>query len=94
MKYIISETQYKKIINEDRFFQLSNSSDILEKIINNFDSMDCNNKESFSKTYVRVFCEQLQGASLDKLIRMKEVMDKEIRIIIHDEFSDKFRNRF
>lgn len=94
MKYIITETQYKKIINEDRFFQLSNSSDILEKIINNFDSIDCNNKESLSKTYVRVFCEQLQGASLDKLIRMKEAMDKEIAIIIHDEFSSKIRNRF
>lgn len=94
MKYIISETQYKKIINEDRFFQLSNSSKILGQIINNFDSMDCNNKESFSKNYVRVFCEQLKGASLDKLIRMKEAMDKEIAIIIHDEFSDKFRDRF
>lgn len=94
MKYIITETQYKKIINEDRFFQLSNSSDILEKIINNFDSIDCNNKESLSKTYVRVFCEQLQGASLDKLIRMKEAMDKEIAIIIHDELSSKIRNRF
>lgn len=94
MKYIITETQYKKIINEDRFIQLTNSSDMLEKIINNFDSIDCNNKESWSKTYVRVFCEQLKGASLDKLIRMKEAMDKEIAIMVYDEFSDKVKNRF
>jgi hypothetical protein len=95
MKYVITESQYKRLINEDKFMRLTSASDTLGEIINNLDSIDCNDQKSYYKhNFVRVYCDQLQGKPVEDLIKIKDLMDKEIASMIHDEFSDKIMNRF
>lgn len=85
---INSDSKMEAIITEDRFIQLTNATDTLEKIINNFDQIDCEDRVSVSKhKYVRVFCEQLKHRDIKELIEIKDMMEKEIEQMIYQEFS-------
>lgn len=90
MKYIVTESQLKRIIKEDRFVQLQNASNTLEKIINNFDSIDCADEMSLYKyNYVKTFCQQLRNRSLDELIQMRDMMEQELSTMVNQEFRSK-----
>jgi hypothetical protein len=93
MKYIITESQYRKVINEDRFSQLKDASETLENIINNFDNIDCDDEEEFiyDNDYAETYCSQLNDRTIDELIQMKNLMDKEIGYLINKEFRSKIR---
>lgn len=92
MKYIINETQYKKLISENtRVAQLERYIDLLTKIVKNFDKIDCNDRYMlYSNSYAELYCEQLQDRSLDEISEIRQKMIDEVNYLVNKEFMDKF----
>ena len=78
MKIIITESQH-------RFLTLQSWVDQLEKVIANFDKIDCEEEEDYFK--YKIFCEHLPNEPLEKLIRFKEELEKEINSMVYHEFQ-------
>lgn len=92
MKYIISETQYKKLISENtRVVQLERYIDLLTKIIKNYDKIDCNDRYMlYSNNYAELYCEQLQDRSLDDISTVRQKMIDEVNDLVNREFMSKY----
>ena len=92
MKYIINETQYKKLISENtRVVQLERYIDLLTKIIKNYDKIDCNDEYMlYSNNYAELYCEQLQDRSLDEISTVRQKMIDEVNDLVNREFMSKY----
>ena len=92
MKYIISETQYKKLISENtRVVQLERYIDLLTKIVKNYDKIDCNDRYMlYSNNYAELYCEQLQDRSLDEISTVRQKMIDEVNDLVNREFMSKY----
>jgi len=92
MKYIISETQYKKLISENtRVVQLERYIDLLTKIVKNYDKIDCDDAYMlYSNNYAELYCEQLQGRSLDEISTVRQKMIDEVNDLVNREFMSKY----
>ena len=92
MKYIINETQYKKLISENtRVVQLERYIDLLTKIIKNYDKIDCNDRYMlYSNNYAELYCEQLQDRSLDEISTVRQKMIDEVNDLVNREFMSKY----
>jgi hypothetical protein len=92
MKYIINETQYKKLISENtRVVQLERYIDLLTKIVKNYDKIDCDDAYMlYSNNYAELYCEQLQGRSLDEISTVRQKMIDEVNDLVNKEFMSKY----
>jgi len=92
MKYIISETQYKKLISENtRVVQLERYIDLLTKIVKNYDKIDCDDAYMlYSNNYAELYCEQLQDRSLDEISTVRQKMIDEVNDLVNREFMSKY----
>lgn len=90
MKYILTEKQIGKLIVEDRAYDIRSAIKSLNKMIDNFDSIDCKNELLiYDNEYVEIYCSQLHGATLDELKEIKEKMANELSSLVSREFRSK-----
>jgi hypothetical protein len=80
----------KKMIKEnhgDRFSTVSHYIDMLEDVLDNYDSIDC---ENINKKYERFYCENISEYSKEKIEKVLEKFKEEQAELIHGEFSGLF----
>ena len=78
----------KKVLKEEfSFFQLKNAKNHVDKIIENFDSINCDGYSD--EEYVNVYCSDYGDASLEEMIEIKEYIDSEMKLRMHREFKNK-----
>lgn len=82
MKFIINESQSKRLIKESRYQQLSDFVDQLTSMIYNYDQMDCYDKSQREITYVQTWCKVLEGASLEELMKLRDELVQEMNVIV------------
>ena len=90
MKKIIKLTEtdltriVKGIITEDRFSTLTHYIDMLEDVLDNYDSIDC---ENINRKYERFYCENIGYYSKEKVERALENFKKELAGLMYNEFN-------
>lgn len=104
MKIIISESQYKRLISEDKFAlaALSNNPDLLNKIIDNFGELEKVNCHEIDRNdyniplYVRTYCRYLRDMNIHnvKNLRKKYNDDDNNNVDYLAYYNDKLINYF
>jgi len=96
MKKIIKLTEtdltriVKRIIQEnhgDRFSTVSHYIDMIEDVLDNYDSIDC---ENINKKYERFYCENISEYSKEKIETVLEKFKEERSELMHNEFGGLF----
>jgi hypothetical protein len=80
----------KKMIQEnqgDRFTTVSHYIDMIEDVLENYDSIDC---ENINKKYERFYCENISEYSKEKIEKVLEKFKEERSELMHNEFSGLF----
>jgi len=80
----------KKMIKEnqgDRFTTVSHYIDMIEDVLDNYDSIDC---ENINKKYERFYCENISEYSKEKIEKVLEKFKEERSELMHNEFSGLF----
>lgn len=77
-----------KIINENYgSFELRSAINMLDKIIENFDEINCED-EYFDEEYKEVYCRDFRGDSKEKLIMIKDSMIEELKQVMNRGFRN------
>jgi hypothetical protein len=93
MKKIIKLTEtdltriVKGVITEDRFSTVSHYIEMIEDVLDNYDSIDC---ENINKKYERFYCESISEFSKEKIEKVLEKFKEELAELIHNEFGGLF----
>lgn len=90
MKIKISESELKNLIIEtvtEEMFVVRRKIELLSKIIENFDSMDCS--KPMVHSYQRVYCQTLKKFSLEELSQAKESLKEKLNDLIKQELRNK-----
>ena len=77
MKYIITESQH-------RFLTLQSWVEQLNKIIDNFDNIDCDGEDYFK---YKLFCQQLPQATQRELTTLRDKFEEELSMLVNQEFQ-------
>lgn len=86
-KIIITESQFKLINENYSSFELRSAINTLEKIIKNFDEINCED-EYFDEEYKETYCRDFQGDSKEKLIKIKDSMKEELNQVMNRSFRN------
>jgi hypothetical protein len=93
MKKIIKLTEsdltriVKRIIQEnhrDRFTTVTHYIDMIEDVLDNYDSIDC---ENINKKYERFYCENISEYSKEKIEKVLEKFKEELAGLMYNEFK-------
>lgn len=90
MKIKISENELKNLIIEtiqEEMFVVRRKIEILSKIIDNFDELDCS--KPMIHSYQRVYCENLRNFNYEQLIQTRESLKKKFDDLIRQELRGK-----
>ena len=90
MKIKISVKELENLITEsitEEIFIVRRKIDLLTKIIDNFDSIDCS--KPTAKTYERVYCQNLKKFKLNEIILAKESLKEKFDELVKQEFRKK-----
>jgi hypothetical protein len=90
MKIKISENELKNLIIEtiqEEMFVVRRKIEILSKIIENFDELDCS--KPMVHSYQRVYCENLRKFNFEQLIQTRESLKIKFDDLIRQELSKK-----
>lgn len=90
MKIKISENELKNLIIEtiqEEMFVVRRKIEILSKIIENFDELDCS--KPMIHSYQRVYCENLRNFNYEQLIQTRESLKKKFDDLIRQELRGK-----
>lgn len=90
MKIKISENELKNLIIEtiqEEMFVVRRKIEILSKIIENFDELDCS--KPMVHSYQRVYCENLRKFNFEQLIQTRESLKKKFDDLIRQELRGK-----
>ena len=77
----------KKMIKEnhgDRFSTVSHYIDMIEDVLDNYDSIDC---ENINKKYERFYCENITEYSKEKIEKVLEKFKEELAGLMYNEFK-------
>ena len=80
----------KKMIKEnhgDRFSTVTHYIDMIEDVLDNYNSIDC---ENINKKYERFYCENISEFSKEKIEKVLEKFKEEQAELMHNEFSGLF----
>jgi hypothetical protein len=77
----------KGIITEDRFTTVTHYIEMIEDVLDNYDSIDC---ENINKKYERFYCESISEFSKEKIEIVLEKFKEERAELMHNEFSGLF----
>ena len=80
----------KKMIKEnhgDRFTTVSHYIEMIEDVLDNYDSIDC---ENINKKYERFYCENISEYSKEKIETVLEKFKEERSELMHNEFGGLF----
>ena len=80
MKIIITESQL-------RFITLQSWVDQLNKVIADFDKINCDGDDYFK---YKLYCEKLSHVPLEKLILFKDELEDELASLVNQEFHRAF----
>jgi len=89
MNYIITEQQLEKIINEtltEDIFILRRKVEVISKIIENFDSLDCSRPQI--ESYQRVYCKQFKDIDFEKIKRLRSHYTNQLELLIRKEINN------
>ena len=92
VKGAIEFGESKKMIKEnhgDRFSTVSHYIDMLEDVLDNYDSIDCKN---INKKYEHFYCENLSEYSREKIENVLHNLEREKIQLINSHFHDKLGN--
>ena len=86
MKYIISESQYKRLMSEDKhaLAALSDMPDLLNKIIDNFDELEKVNCYKVDTNdydipqHVRTYCRYLTNMNINNVKNLRKKSDDDM----------------
>ena len=101
MKYIISESQYKRLMSEDRYAlaALSDMPDLLNKIIDNFDELQKVNCHEVDindydiPQHVRTYCRYLRNMNVNNVKNLRKKSDDNMTNRMGDA-NDKLISHF
>lgn len=82
----------KKVINENngnRYETISHWIDMLEKCLENYDSIDCKN---ITKEYEQFYCDNLGDYPMERIMQVLEKLKKEQIELLYNQFDDSFGN--
>ena len=77
----------KKMIKEnhgDRFSTVTHYIDMIEDVLDNYDSIDC---ENINKKYERFYCENISEYSKEKIEKVLEKFKEELAGLMYNEFK-------
>ena len=77
----------KKMIKEnhgDRFSTVTHYIDMIEDVLDNYDSIDC---ENINKKYERFYCENISEYSKEKIEKVLEKFEEELAGLMYNEFK-------
>jgi hypothetical protein len=90
IKGAIEFGESKKMIKEnhgDRFTTVSHYIDMIEDVLDNYDSIDC---ENINRKYERFYCENISEYSKEKIETVLEKFKEERAELMHNEFGGLF----
>jgi hypothetical protein len=90
MKIKISVQELENLITEsitEEFFIIRRKIELLSKIIENFDQIDCN--KPTAQTYERVYCQNLKKFDVLQLQQAKDSLKSKFDDLIKQEFRKK-----
>ena len=101
MKYIISESQYKRLMSEDKYAleALSDMPDLLNKIIDNFDELEkvnCHEVDTYNYNipqHVRTYCRYLRNMNINNVKNLRKKSDDNMTNRLGDA-NDKLISHF
>jgi hypothetical protein len=101
MKYIISESQYKRLMSEDKYAleALSDMPDLLNKIIDNFDELEkvnCHEVDTYDYNipqHVRIYCRYLRNMNINNVKNLRKKSDDNMTNRLGDA-NDKLISHF
>jgi hypothetical protein len=83
----IIRNSIKKVLKEEfSSFQLQDALNNVEKMVKNYDSMDCNKHSN--KEYVNVYCKHYEGASLENIRKIRDAIKDKLGSSIYNDFRD------
>ena len=77
----------KRMIKEnhgDRFSTVTHYIDMIEDVLDNYDSIDC---ENINKKYERFYCENISEYSKEKIEKVLEKFEEELAGLMYNEFK-------
>lgn len=86
----ISYTDLQKILSEsltEDIFVIRRKLKLLNEIINNFDSIDCD--KPMVQSYQRIYCQNLRRFSFEEIIKAKDSLEKQYDEIIRKEIRKR-----
>jgi hypothetical protein len=90
MKYIITERQHR-LLKEDEYLDIINMIDVVEKIIDNYELIDCNDRVFlYENEYASIFCELFNQPPKDKLISYYEDLKLRQYRLVRNNFRDHY----
>ena len=90
MKIKISVQELKNLITEsitEEFFIIRRKIEVLSKIIENFNEIDCS--KPTAKTFERVYCQNLRNFNMFELQQAKDSLKIKFDDLINQEFRKK-----
>jgi hypothetical protein len=90
MKIKISESELENFIIEtvtEEIFVVRRKIELLSKIIENFDELDCS--KPMVQSYQRVYCQTLKNFNLSELIQAKDSLKEKFEDLVKKEFRKK-----
>ena len=87
VKGAIEFGESKKMIKEnhgDRFSTVTHYIDMIEDVLDNYDSIDC---ENINKKYERFYCENISEYSKEKIEKVLEKFKEELAGLMYNEFK-------
>ena len=74
----------KGVIKENRFSTVTHYIDMIEDVLDNYDSIDC---ENINKKYERFYCENISEYSKEKIEKVLEKFKEELAGLMYNEFK-------